>query len=288
MNFAERPVLFECNGERLVGVIAVPERATRVAVLVIVGGPQYRAGSHRQFVRLARTLAAAGYPVLRFDFRGMGDSTGDAVAFEESGPDIEAAIRTLRANCPVDRVVLWGLCDAASAALDYWHSARDANIVGIVLLNPWVRSEATLAKAHLKHYYARRLLAKDFWSKLVAGGVTPAAALGGLARNVRSAMRRARPASSREAQTFQDRMAAALRAFPGRILLILSGDDLTAKEFLEYAQSQAGWQGVLQREGIERHDLAQADHTFSSAAAADEVEAHTLRWLQDSVSAPAR
>jgi alpha/beta superfamily hydrolase len=45
-------------------------------VLVIVGGPQYRAGSHRQFTLLARSLAEQGFAVLRFDYRGMGDSTG--------------------------------------------------------------------------------------------------------------------------------------------------------------------------------------------------------------------
>ncbi len=86
MNFAERPVLFECEGEQLVGVIALPELRRAIAVLVVVGGPQYRAGSHRQFVLLARRLAAAGFPVLRFDYRGMGDSTGAARTFEECGP----------------------------------------------------------------------------------------------------------------------------------------------------------------------------------------------------------
>ena len=45
-------------------------------VLIVTGGPQYRAGSHRQFVLLARFLAARGMAVLRFDYRGMGDSEG--------------------------------------------------------------------------------------------------------------------------------------------------------------------------------------------------------------------
>ena len=39
-------------------------------MVIVVGGPQYRAGSHRQFTLLARHIAAAGYPVLRFDARG--------------------------------------------------------------------------------------------------------------------------------------------------------------------------------------------------------------------------
>ena len=36
------------------------------------------------------------------------------------------------------------------------------------LLNPWVRSDATIAKTYLKHYYGQRLLEKEFWAKLDA------------------------------------------------------------------------------------------------------------------------
>ena len=278
--FVERPVLFDCEGERLVGIIAQPERPARIGVVVIVGGPQYRAGSHRQFVQLSRRLAAGGFPTLRFDYRGMGDSTGTPRTFEQCGPDIAAAIDALRANCEgVERVVLWGLCDAASAALDYWHSARDPRVGAMALLNPWVRSETTLAKAQVKHYYAQRLLSQEFWAKLFSGGVAPVEALRGFGRNVVRALSRPRRAAGGAAKSFQDRMASGLRAFPGPVLLILSGDDLTAKEFLEYVQSGAGWHGLLDRAGLERHDLPGADHTFSSAGTAGEVEARTLSWL---------
>jgi exosortase A-associated hydrolase 1 len=279
-SFSERPLRFDCEGEKLVGVLALPQGPSPVAVVVIVGGPQYRAGSHRQFVQLSRRLAEAGYPTLRFDYRGMGDSTGTPRTFEECGPDIAAAIDAVRANCEgVERVVLWGLCDAASAALDYWNSKRDPHVGAIALLNPWVRSEATLARAHVKHYYAQRLVSKEFWTKLVSGGVAPVEALRGLGRNVARALARPQGASQTEKRSFQDRMAAGLRAFPGPVLLILSGDDLTAKEFLEYAQSGPGWRGLLERRGLERHDLAGADHTFSGADAKRAVEAHTLSWL---------
>ena len=57
-----------------------------VGVVIVVGGAQYRVGSHRQFVGLARHLAAHGHPVLRFDFPGMGDSPGDWVGFESTAP----------------------------------------------------------------------------------------------------------------------------------------------------------------------------------------------------------
>ncbi len=278
--FVERPLLFDCEGERLVGVLAVPDRPSRVAVVVVVGGPQYRAGSHRQFVQLARRLAAAGFPTLRFDYRGMGDSTGAPQTFEDCAPDIRAAIDALRSNCEgVDDVVLWGLCDAASAALDYWHSARDPRVKAIALLNPWVRSEATLAKAHVKHYYAQRVLSKEFWAKLLSGGIAPVEAVRAFLRTVSRALSSSGHPAGRAKESFQDRMASGLRAFPGPVLLILSGADLTAKEFLEYARSGSRWQGLLERPGLERHDLPEADHTFSNGAAAVEVEARTLAWL---------
>ena len=278
--FVERPVVFDCEGERLVGILARPEPSARVAVVVIVGGPQYRAGSHRQFVQLSRRLAGAGFPTLRFDYRGMGDSTGAPRTFEDCGADIAAAIDAVRADCDgVEKVVLWGLCDAASAALDYWHSARDERVGAMVLLNPWVRSEATLAKARVKHYYAQRLLSREFWIKLLSGGVAPGEALRAFARSLRRALSRPQAVDGRAKGAFQDRMAAALRAFPGPLLLILSGDDLTAKEFLEYAQSGPGWRGLLERKGLERHDLPDADHTFSTVGAAVAVEARTLSWL---------
>jgi len=94
MSLREEAITFACAGDSLVGVLATPEPASQadVAVLIVVGGPQVRAGSHRQFTLLARHLAAAGYAALRFDVRGMGDSTGDLKSFEHITPDIGAAI----------------------------------------------------------------------------------------------------------------------------------------------------------------------------------------------------
>ena len=53
-----------CSSARASGSSAssrFPKPRLASAVLVIVGGPQYRAGAHRQFVQLARRLAAAGF-----------------------------------------------------------------------------------------------------------------------------------------------------------------------------------------------------------------------------------
>ena len=151
----ESALVFPCEGDRLVGVVGAGHRD--LGVVIVVGGPQYRAGSHRQFVLLARHLAAQGFPVLRFDVRGMGDSEGAQRPFDALTPDIAAAIAALQSQQPqVRRVVLWGLCDGASAALLYLHERPDPRVQGLVLLNPWVRSEASLARTHVKHYYRQR------------------------------------------------------------------------------------------------------------------------------------
>ena len=264
--------------DRLVGICS--PGASDLGVVVVVGGPQYRAGSHRQFVLLARHLAAAGFPVLRFDVRGMGDSEGAQRGFESLTPDIAAAIAALCAQQPkVRRVVLWGLCDGASAALLYLHAKPDARVQGLVLLNPWVRSEASLARTHVKHYYRQRLLQGEFWRKLLTGGVAQAA-LSGLLGNLRKVRTPGGDGNAGAAQDFQQRMAAAWRAFPGRILLVLSGNDYTAREFQEFIKADPAWAGATQRPGLTVHEAAGADHTFSRIADRLALELVTARWLQ--------
>jgi hypothetical protein len=74
-------------------------------------------------------------------------------------------------------------------------------------------------------------------------------------------------------------MAAGWKRFRGETLLILSGRDYTAREFIEYASADPAWSGLLGAGNVRRVDLPQADHTFSTAAWRAEVENETLRWL---------
>lgn len=266
-----------CEGQPLAGILAEPDGpAAEVGVLIIVGGPQYRVGSHRQFTLLARQVA--GHAALRFDYRSMGDSPGPARDFLGVDADIAAAITALMAARPaVKRVALWGLCDAASAALLYLQSTGDTRVAGVALLNPWARSAATLAQAHVKHYYWRRVREREFWLKLLRGGVG-GRALRTLASNLRLARSAGKAAGP---QSFQDRMAAGLSRFTGQTLLILSGDDYTAREFTLHAQASPSWAGLLDGPKLRREALAEADHTFSDPSQAARVEAITLNWLRE-------
>jgi exosortase A-associated hydrolase 1 len=280
----EQVLGFDCEGARLWGILARPgadRTVSGTAVLIVVGGPQYRAGSHRQFVLLARALAAAGHPTLRFDYTGMGDSEGEPRAFDAVGPDIRAALDALAEACPeCTRLAVWGLCDAASAALMF--ATRDPRVAGIAACNPWARSEATLAAATVKHYYTARLLAPEFWRKLLGGGLQWRDSLHALLGN----LRRAR-GGTHEPASFRDAMARGLAGFRGRVLLLLSGNDLTAKEFIGCAEGSPSWQGLLTAPRVQRVDLAEADHTFSRRVWHDAVEAETIAWLAHLDGAPA-
>lgn len=278
MNFAEHAFTFECRGKRLLGVLAQPEQPRSTAVLVIVGGPQYRVGSHRQFLYLAHHLAAEGFPVLRFDARGMGDSEGDPRSFEAVDEDIAAAADALLSRVAAGtRLVLWGLCDGASAALLYLDRQADPRVRAVALVNPWVRSDVTLALTHVKHYYRERVMQRSFWSKLLRGGVS-----GDAVRDFWQSLRRIASAprsSPPEDLTFQARMARAWLGFDGQILLLLSGSDLTGQEFAEAVTHDPAWAGALDRPGVSRHDVDKADHTFSRPDHQRTLEALTLGWL---------
>jgi exosortase A-associated hydrolase 1 len=259
-----------------VGILHRPEIAScEIAVLVVVGGPQYRIGSHRQFVASARALAAAGYPVLRFDYRGMGDSEGEYTGFEGIASDIRAAVDALYETCnPRRGVVVLGLCDAASAALMY--CCQDSRVMGLILMNPWVRSAQSQAAVMVKRYYAARLLQGDFWRKLASGGLDLRGSVASLWRNLRGALRRSGTA---EPGGFIGSMRSGLDRFRGPVLLVQSGRDLTADEFRVRCRSDAVWSRALMRDGVEVVDLAEADHTFSSFQDLEQFNGHCARWL---------
>ena len=289
MSTTESPLSFRCREHNLVGIVHPADGGSGCGVLIVVGGPQYRIGSHRQFVLLARSLAAAGIPAMRFDTRGVGDSGGEFPGFENIDGDIEAAIDAFFDAVPrLDRVVLWGLCDAASAILFYAH--RDSRVVGTVLVNPWVRSGTGLARTRLRHYYTGRLTSAAFWRRLATGGVSVGRAIGSFSGTIRAAVsRRSDPhGDSRGHGTdpaarnlpLSERMAHGMKAFQGPVLLILSGNDLTAREFEDASNASPLWRKLLSQPRVTRKDLAEADHTFSHHDWRDAVARWSRDWVE--------
>lgn len=273
--------MFDCQGDSLVGVVSAPPSASSRGVLILVGGPQYRAGSHRQFTLLARHLADAGIASLRFDYRGMGDSTGEARTFERAGTDIRCAIDRFLASVPgLKEVVIWGLCDAASAALIYAH--QDPRVSALALLNPWVRTEQGIARAHLRHYYLARLFHPSLWQKIGRGEFNVRQAAAAFGKFVADAVRPSQTSRDRVRAPLPERMLDGLRGFQGRVMLILSGNDLTAQEFQDLTASSADWRRLLGHARVTRYELPEANHTFARRDWRDQVARWTAQWIKES------
>ena len=298
MSPAEVPFSFTLGNDTLIGILHESDHGAQRGVLMVVGGPQYRVGGHRHYVKVARRLAAAGVPVLRYDYRGIGDSTGRFHGFENLDDDIRAGIDALIARAPTIRqVVLWGLCESASSIAMYAHS--DPRVAGAILVNPYASTVGGKARTILRHYYLTRLLEGDFWKQLFRGNITLGRSFRSLVQVVtRAALGSRRPAevsldhdamaSERLLQIrppdlddpvpLPERMARGLEKFRGRVLVVISGDDLTAAEFLAACDTRR-WTKILERDVVSRVDIAGADHTFSRTAWLDQLADNARGWL---------
>ena len=283
----EAPIVFDCEGSALVGIVNWPDQPPlRGVIFVVADGPQYRVGAQRQFVVLARAMQAQGYAALRFDYRGMGDSEGVHRGFMHVDSDIRAAVDALLTRAPsIKELVLWGECDSSAAVLFY--ANKDSRITGISIANPWVRTEESRAKTMVKHYYGQRLLQGHFWKKLITFEFDYRASLASLWRNILLMIKPGHQTGEGFEQTEEqaraeplpDRLEAGLRKFSGPVLLVLSGRDWIATEFLEVVASSPAWQELLAAKRVTRHEIAGADHSFSKREWRDELIRHNCQWM---------
>lgn len=284
----ECPVVFGCQGEELSGVLHRGDPASSVGIVIVVaGGPQYRAGAHRQFVMLARMFAGRGYPVLRFDLRGMGDSSGEYRGFEDSRSDIRAAVDELQRHAPgVKRLMLFGECESATGILFYAY--QDPRVRKVALANPWVRTEEGRAEVILKHYYRDRLTSRKFWVDMFSGRLQLGRAIVSFAQTLKTFLagrKSLRAGVDQSARNDLDglplvaKTAEGLRRFGGSTLLLMSGCDYIAREFDDVTKSSQAWADLLDNPRVHRVDIADADHTFSRVEWKTQAHDALVRWL---------
>lgn len=291
MNAREIPIVFDCQGAALIGMVHRPETVcTRGLLAVVAGGPQYRGGVGRLQVQLARALAASGVPVMRFDHRGLGDSEGQYRGFQDIEADIAAAIRAFQQQVPgLKEVVLWGGCDAASAIMiNAW---KFPEVTGVALGNPFAHSPETGDMVAIQYHYRQRMLDKSFWLKVLRLQYNPLPAVQTLLRSLSSRLAgklTARtplsdtPTRDDPSQPFVPRMRRGMSRFKGDMLLLMSGRSLVSKEFDLLVAQDAGWQQALcSPRHCSRHDMPNADQTYSSIASRAEVITVACTWMLD-------
>ncbi len=283
------------NDAQLVGIIHNPtDNAAKVGLLIVVGGPQYRVGPHRQYVLMARHCAAHGIPTMRFDYQGVGDSEGSNRGFEHVTADIHHAIDEFLSRTPeIKTVALWGLCEGASAIL--LGGSDHKAISHIILANPWVRSESGIARTYVKHYYGQRLMDPKFWQKVFSGKFNPITSVSKLFSNIQkifsknsgknsgkdSGKNSGKNSGSSPNATplFSQRMLSGLQSFTGKIMVLKSGNDLVAHEFYDLISTHKEWKDTLRDKKVQHVDIPFTDHTFSREEWRQEVAESTLNWL---------
>lgn len=280
----ESSFVFDCHGDDLVGFLHHGRERCDLGVLTIVaGGPQYRAGVGRQLVDLGRRLAEEGYWVMRFDHRGVGDSEGEFRGFRFVEDDLRAALAEFKARAPgVRRVILWGGCDSATAALINAH--KFPQVVGVIAGNPFVRSATSARRAARLHYFSR-LKQGAFWKKLARGEYKPGqyftAALQGLLAKVqgRSGARRTEAAEAGSG-SFLEELRTGLCHFNGRVLFLMGDRFLLSDEFDALVASTAQWRSAYARPNHERIDIRGGDQVFSSRAAQQRMFEEAVTWIR--------
>lgn len=138
-------LVLEVEGQRLLAVLHRPtaKGEKRPAAALFHGLVGSKDQPHRMLVKLADRLAAAGAVALRVDFRGRGESDGDALDITPARDlaDASRAVFALAAQPDVDpnRLGLVGLSwGAAVAALV---AGRDTRIASTVLIS-WAPGDA--------------------------------------------------------------------------------------------------------------------------------------------------
>lgn len=250
---------FPCGSLSLAGTLDSAPATT--GLLIVSGGNEIRSGAFSGQSHLAARIAKAGFPVFRFDRRGIGDSEGENRGFRKSAKDISAAIDAFRAISPhMERVFAFGNCDAASALMLNGGSGCD----GLILANPWtieVEDDGALAPASIRSRYAEKLTKPSEIKRLLTGGVNLRKLARGLFKSVASD-----PAPSNLA----DEMREGLSGFDGSVRILLATADRTAQSF------EANWDSTDPR--IHRCDGA--GHAF--------VEPAHNKWLEMQILAALR
>lgn len=161
--FVEYPVYFRGGENDLFGVFTRTTLSPNgVAVLLLTGGGWIPASNrNRLSVRLARAVSERGFHAMRFEYRGVGESTGSLRSYSLRKPfvdDVLGAVRWLQGQ-GIHEFVLVGSCFGSRtllAAVEHVQGLR-----GVVLLAPPV-SDLEEGMKHADKItvrdYARRLM----------------------------------------------------------------------------------------------------------------------------------
>lgn len=154
-------------GEILTGIYAAtPDgRANEICVVFLNSGLLHRVGPYRMFVDFAREIAYSGFPVMRFDLSGLGESMvrpESSVERVRVVADIRETLDFLQTKFGHRHFVLIGLCSGADNA--HWAALEDSRIAGAVMMDGPGYVDL---QYHIAHYLPR-LFSLERWRSVMS------------------------------------------------------------------------------------------------------------------------
>lgn len=180
---------FRTTDGALFGIVARPVGYVAGSTPTVVlpnAGSVCTIGPNRIYVQTARSLAAAGLEVVRFDLRNLGDSaTGDVEAAnapypDSAGDDVSRVLEYCRASFDSSSFVLAGLCSGSHSSYHFALAHDDQDVKEIVLINPltYYYTPGMSLDNPLQHRtvrnaksYARSARQAENWRRLFTGQV---------------------------------------------------------------------------------------------------------------------
>ena len=267
-----RMISFDCEGTQLAATLDEGSKTT--GLIIVSGGNEIRGGAHAGQAAMAAHFAELGYPVFRYDRRGIGESVGENGGFESSAADIAAAVSVFRREAPaMQRIVAFGNCDAATAvALFHDGTAIDA----LILANPWVIENTSAedsvppTSAAVRARYWNRLKNPRSLFDLLTGKINLSKLASGLVK----------AAQADKPTGLAERLAGTLANSPLPATILIADRDTTAMAFMT-AWNSTAFADVRARQHIALHKCPSASHSFADAQA----QAWLLRLIESVLSA---
>ncbi|UVI29987.1 alpha/beta hydrolase [Paenibacillus spongiae] len=257
------PITIKSGDVHLSGVLQYPasdneDRWKKKFPIIIIchGFIGNRIGTDRLFVEAAEQLTGSGYLVLRFDYGGCGESTGD---YGSGG--LDALIDQTRTVIDYaagldlvdpDRIMLLG--HSLGGAVAVLTAARDSRVKSLVLWAP------------VAHPYMdiRNIIGKQAVAEIEKTGKTDYLHYELTQHFINSLV---------EYQPLTE-----LRGYSGDVLIVHGTADTVVPVDYCFLYQKTFW---LRKEGCcDKEVIMQADHTFSSKSARDQAFQFTLRWIE--------
>lgn len=266
---------FACEDALLSGTL--DESTGSRGLLIVSGGNEIRTGAHAGMAKLAHKIAAQGFPVFRYDRRGIGESGGANGGFLESQADIIAATDYFReTSLKLSKIVAFGNCDAASALALF---GAGLTIDRTVLANPWVIEDTATASqaptkpppSAIRSRYWERLKNPKSIIDLLTGKID--------LRKLTIGLKQA--AQKQENTGLATRLQKGLRQLDKPCHILLASRDTTARAFLaawnsrEFADTRA-------LPNITTQTLDSASHSFADDSSKLWLENQLLEALKNS------